>query len=168
MDRNNVVIKIRRYDISENPEEIEKIVMLNPELDYQTLKKQLQDICNVNPETKVIKLRNCKGVLIPLSFIVENLEDYYYVDVNNVSYAEYGSSNVSLLQDAYVDAVKHKVKSIESRIYQAEFLLPQLEWRRQSYMEETINGLSSKVGFLNRRFDELLPQFMPKIPETAA
>lgn len=78
------------------------------------------------------------------------------------------NTNASLLQDAYVDAIHHKVKTIESRIAQAELLLPQLEWRRQSYMEEVVNGLSSKVSFLNRRFDELLPQFMSKIPETAS
>lgn len=70
-----------------------------------------------------------------------------------------GKSANSLLQDAYVDAVCNKVKSLESRIAQAELLLPQLEWRRQAYMEDTVSGLLNKVQFLNRRFDELSPKY---------
>lgn len=74
----------------------------------------------------------------------------------------------SLLQDAYVDAVKQKIRTLESRIAQSELLLPQLEWRRQAYMEDTVSALTNKVAFLNRRFDELLPQFRAKFPETIA
>lgn len=74
----------------------------------------------------------------------------------------------NLLQDAYVDAVQQKIRTLESRIAQSELLLPQLEWRRQAYMEDTLNGLLYKVGFLNRRFVELLPQFRDKHPETMA
>lgn len=63
-----------------------------------------------------------------------------------------------------MDAVRQEVKNLESRISQTEFVLPQLEWRRQAYMEDTVNGLLSKVAFLNRRFDELAPpQFKSKL-----
>ncbi|VEN54897.1 unnamed protein product [Callosobruchus maculatus] len=90
----------------------------------------------------------------------------FYIDVTNISYVD--KQSASLLQDAYIDAVKQKIRTLESRIGQSETLLPQLEWRRQAYMEDTVNGLLNKVAFLNRRFDELLPQYMAKAQQAEA
>lgn len=78
-------------------------------------------------------------------------------------------ATASLLQDAYIDSVCQKLRNMESRIVKAELLLPQLEWRRQAHMEETVNNLSSRVSFLNRRVDELLPaQWRSKMPQKTA
>lgn len=76
-----------------------------------------------------------------------------------MSKCQIGKNSNSILQDAYIDSVCNKVKSLESRIAQTELLLPQLEWRRQSYMEDTVSALLNKMQFLNRRFDELYPRY---------
>lgn len=67
-------------------------------------------------------------------------------------------NNTNLLQDAYLDAIRLKIASMESRIAQAELLIPQLQWRRQAHMDDTVNTLSYRVSFLNRRIDELVPE----------
>lgn len=80
----------------------------------------------------------------------------------------YLAKNAStLLQDAYLDAVRKNLRSMESRVTQAELLIPQLQWRRQAHMEQTVNSMSSRVAFLNRRIDELMPpQWKAKMPMT--
>ncbi|XP_044258882.1 uncharacterized protein LOC123007571 [Tribolium madens] len=171
MNSNKVVIKlkIRRYDTA-FPEITEKIIEVDPDLEYNALKKEIQDICEVGPEdNKVIKLRRDDEVLVPLSFLLESNDPdkYFYIDICKINYAN--KATASLLQDAYIDSVCQKLRNMESRIVKAELLLPQLEWRRQAHMEETVDSLSNRVSFLNRRFDELLPaQWRSKMPQTMA
>lgn len=69
----------------------------------------------------------------------------------------------------YLDAVRKSLSGMENRVSQAEKLIPQLQWRRQAHMEQTVSTLSSRVAFLNRRVDELTPpQWKSKMPQTAA
>lgn len=65
-----------------------------------------------------------------------------------------------------MDAVRQKIRTLESRIAQSELVLPHLEWRRQAYMEDILNASLNKMIFLNKRFDELAPQFGAKPPVT--
>ncbi|KAF7268211.1 hypothetical protein GWI33_018670 [Rhynchophorus ferrugineus] len=156
MGKETVSIKIRRFDLSEKPDSIDKSICITvPNTDYSTVTEALFEVCGVSPEKTVLKIRNSDEMLVPVSFLIENPMQIYYIDVANISC----KNTNSLLQDAYVDAVCNKVKSLESRIAQAELLLPQLEWRRQAYMEDTVSGLLNKVQFLNRRFDELYPKY---------
>lgn len=75
----------------------------------------------------------------------------------------------TLLQDVYANAVRRNLSGMENRILQAEKLIPQLQWRRQTHMEETVNTLSTRVAFLNRRVDELTPaEWKAKMPQTAS
>lgn len=157
-------LNIRRYDLSDNPEILKKTVELSDFIDYNTMKTDLRKICGLNGD-QVVKIRNDDGVLIPISFLMESDEKSFFIDVANVSYT---GSETKLLQDAYVDAVQQKIKTLESRISQSECILPQLEWRRQAYMEETISGLMNKVLFLNRRFDELLPLQKSKLTQSTS
>ncbi|KAJ8921620.1 hypothetical protein NQ315_010529 [Exocentrus adspersus] len=169
--RKTVHLRIRRYDLCENPNIQEKTIELSPYTDCSNLKGELQKLFGINDE-KVIKIRNNDEVLVPVSFLLESkdwyvsISHFFFIDVTNISYID--KNCASLLQDAYVDAVKQKIRTLESRIAQSELLLPQLEWRRQAYMEDTVCALTNKVAFLNRRFDELLPQFTAKFPETIA
>lgn len=156
-------LKIRRFDQSDNPQIIKKSIELPDFISYKLLKTDLRRLCGIS-EDKVMKIRNEDGVLIPISFLVESSNKTFLIDIANISYVSKNESK--LLQDAYVDAVQQKIQILESRVTQSELLLPQLEWRRQAYMEETINALTNKVGFLNRRFDVLLPQYKSKLTET--
>jgi hypothetical protein len=188
MEANKVTVrcKIRRYDnsgennkygeLSRNisflglPEITEKTVELNTASEYNDLKREIQNICQISPEdNKVIKLRRDDEVLVPLSFLLESTDPdkYFYIDICKINYAN--KATASLLQDAYIDSVCQKLRNMESRIVKAELLLPQLEWRRQAHMEETVNSLSNRVSFLNRRVDELLPaQWRSKMPQPMA
>nr|CAI5862332.1 unnamed protein product [Callosobruchus analis] len=138
-------------NMKENPSLLKKTLEITPDLTVADLKKELQNLCTISDD-KVIKIRYPDNTLVPMIT--------FYIDVTNISYVD--KQSASLLQDAYIDAVKQKIRTLESRIGQSETLLPQLEWRRQAYMEDTVNGLLNKVAFLNRRFDELLPQYMAK------
>ncbi|CAG9859216.1 unnamed protein product [Phyllotreta striolata] len=162
-----LTIKYYKASNDENPIVVEKSIEVAPYADPNNLKSELHKMCNVTKE-KVMKLRNADGILVPISFLTDpNIPDRcFQIDVTYISYRD--RPTASLLQDAYVDAVQQKIRTLESRIAQSELLLPQLEWRRQAYMEDTLNGLLYKVGFLNRRFDELLPQFRVKQPENMA
>nr|CAI5820201.1 unnamed protein product [Callosobruchus analis] len=158
--KNRIInLQIRRYDVSENPRLLKKTLEIAPDLTVADLKKELQNLCTISDD-KVIKIRYPDNTLVPMMFLLDSSENTFYIDVTNISYVD--KQSASLLQDAYIDAVKQKIRTLESRIGQSETLLPQLEWRRQAYMEDTVNGLLNKVAFLNRRFDELLPQYMAK------
>ncbi|XP_030767706.1 uncharacterized protein LOC115891398 [Sitophilus oryzae] len=153
----SIKLKIKRYDLSDAPETNIKTLDIFPNMDYPSITTSLFKVCEASPEKTVLKIRNEEGFLVPVSFLIEDPEPFYYIDVATISC--FGQSSNSLLQDAYVDSVCNKVKSLESRIAQTELLMPQLEWRRQAYMEDTVSGLLNKVQFLNRRFDELYPQY---------
>lgn len=156
-------LNIRRYDISDNPEMVKKSIELPEFINYNLLKADLRKLCGLNDD-KVMKIRNEDGVLIPISFLVDSNDTTFLIDVANVNYT--GKTEAKLLQDAYVDAVQQKIQILESRVTQSELLLPQLEWRRQAYMEESINALMNKVVFLNKRFDQLHPPYKNKLTET--
>lgn len=162
MDSRNKLInlKIRRYDLSQTPEIVHKTVELPGFADYNSLKMDLIKMFQIT-EDKVIKIRNKEEVLIPISFLIESLDSTFFVDIANISCG--GKNETKLLQDAYVDALQQKINSLESRVSQSELLVPQLEWKKQAYMEETINALMNKVQFLNKRYDELLPQYRNKM-----
>ncbi|KAJ8933895.1 hypothetical protein NQ318_001688 [Aromia moschata] len=163
--KRTIHLRIRRYDLYENPDIIKKTIELPLYLDYNSLKNEIKNLCSITDE-KVFKIRNRDEVLVPVSFLIDWDDDSFFIDVTNVSYVDKRAA--SLLQGAYVDAVRQKIRTLESRIAQSELLVPQLEWRRQAYMEDTVHALTNKVAFLNRRFDELLPQFRAKFPETIA
>ena len=45
--------------------------------------------------------------------------------------------------------------------------MPQLQLRRQAHMEETVQNMSTRVAFLNKRVDDLTPpQWKSKMPVT--
>ncbi|XP_066139137.1 uncharacterized protein [Euwallacea fornicatus] len=167
-------LKIKHFDYSGDLRTIDKTLIIYPNMDYKAINRELFNVCEASPEKQVLKIRNGQNVLIPISFLIENEEPYYVIDVatiscfselhsinryNSVNQLFLGVNTTSLLQDAYVDSVCNKVKTLESRIAQTELLMPQLEWRKQSYMEDTVSALLNKVQFLNRRFDELYPKY---------
>lgn len=88
-----------------------------------------------------------------------------YLNFNH-TYHNLVKSNANL-QDAYLDAVRQKLRNMETRVTQAELLVPQLQWRRQTHMEKTVHNMSTRVAFLNKRIDDLLPpQWKSKVPES--
>lgn len=63
----------------------EKSLLIYPNMDYKTITSELFKICNATPEKQVLKLRNTKNILIPVSFLVENEDPYYNIDVSTIS-----------------------------------------------------------------------------------
>lgn len=150
-------LNIRRFDLSENPLIEKTTIECQPQITYGDLKSKVMNACNLNSsEFKIIKLRNSEHIMIPYSMMFDNVEDSYFVDVTNVNQAH--NPGMSFLQDTYISSVHSKLNNMESRIQQAEKVLPQLECKRHTHLEETVSNLSNKVLFLNRRFDEILPQ----------
>ncbi|XP_065157593.1 uncharacterized protein [Atheta coriaria] len=163
-----IPVYIRRYDLFEEPEEELLEFELDPNMPYAELRSEIQSYFNISPEDpKVIKVRNKDYVLVPLTDMLTQSRDHspYTIDVNKITRAN--ESKVSMLHDAYIDAVKQKLQCMESRISQAEVLLPQLQWSRQTHLDQTVSKLSTRVSFLNRRVDELMPpEWKSKMPET--
>ncbi|KAF2884897.1 hypothetical protein ILUMI_21268 [Ignelater luminosus] len=162
-----VYVKIRRFDLKDKPEFESKHLEINPKLDYNSLKNEVRCLFGVaEDDEKVIKLRNKDCILIPLMNLLEgnSPENYYIVDVSKIQHTAKTTVN---LQDAYLDAVRQKLHNIESRITQAEVLIPQIQLERQAHMEQTVHNMSTRVAFLNRRIDELMPpQWKSKMPVT--
>lgn len=98
--------------------------------------------------------------------ILVSIQIFNNVICLNLNYTFLAKTTVNL-QDAYLDAVRQKLHNIESRITQAELLIPQIQLERQAHMEQTVHNMSTRVAFLNRRIDELMPpQWKSKMPVT--
>lgn len=46
---------------------------------------------------------------------------------------------------------------MESRISRIESMSSQIQWHRQNLVEHTANSLVTRIAFLDRRIDELIP-----------
>lgn len=64
---------------------------------------------------------------------------------------------LAFLVDTHMKIINKKIGSLLERLNEVEELSRDLEWQKQSNLEENINGLTDRVEFLNRRFDLLLP-----------
>ncbi|KAK5650263.1 hypothetical protein RI129_001292 [Pyrocoelia pectoralis] len=160
-------IKIRRFDLNENPEFEVNQMDINPQLDYDGLKQHLYSYFGLNEDDdKVIKIRNHNLVLVPLTNLTEanSSDNFFVIDVAKIQDTTRSTAN---LQDAYLDAVRQKIKNMESRVAKVESLMPQIQLRRQAHMEETVQNMSTRVAFLNKRIDDLTPpQWKSKMPVT--
>ncbi|GJQ86266.1 hypothetical protein Trydic_g8963 [Trypoxylus dichotomus] len=158
----NAHLHVRRYDHTENPKPKYVCIELDKDINYQALKREMDEFFGITKEDKkVIKIRNKDGVLIPMTEILKgnDINNPFIIDISRIHHTiPLAKNNANLLQDAYLDAIRQKIASMESRINQAELLVPQLQWRRQAHMDDTVNTLSYRVSFLNRRVDELIPE----------
>ncbi|XP_050313211.1 uncharacterized protein LOC126748196 [Anthonomus grandis grandis] len=157
--KKEIKLKIRHFDLSEDPEPIDKILTIHSDMDYKLIEAELFKICEATPERHVLKIRNPQNCLIPISFLVEEDDPYFVIDVATISYfaGTTDKNTKTPLQDAYIECVGNKIKSLESRISKAELYLPELEYKREAHMEDTVSALLNKMQFLNRRYDELHP-----------
>jgi len=162
-----VHLKIRRFDLIDKPTLENKQFEINPKTDYNVLKQEVRNLLGLSEsDDKVIKLRNKDLILIPLMHLLEgnSSENYFILDVSKIQHATKSTAN---LQDAYLDAVRHKLQNIENRVTQVELLIPQIQLKRQAHMEQTVHNMSTRLAFLNRRIDELMPpQWKSKMPVT--
>ncbi|GLH00655.1 Uncharacterized protein GBIM_06969 [Gryllus bimaculatus] len=57
----------------------------------------------------------------------------------------------------YIESVRSKINCLEQRVQRVELLVPEFQSRRLATIEQTMQQLSSKVNFLDKRLDELAP-----------
>ncbi|KRT80251.1 hypothetical protein AMK59_6505, partial [Oryctes borbonicus] len=132
----NAHINIRRFDRTENPKPEYACIELDKDINYQALKREMDEYFGITKEDKkVIKIRNKDGVLIPMTEILKgnDINNPFIIDISRIHHST--KNNANLLQDAYLDAIRQKIASMESRINQAELLVPQLQWRRRAHMD---------------------------------
>lgn len=68
------------------PDIIDKSISIRvPNTDYSTVIETLFHLCGASPEKTVLKIRNSDEMLVPISFLIENPLQTYYVDVANIS-----------------------------------------------------------------------------------
>ncbi|KAF5286152.1 hypothetical protein FQR65_LT12910 [Abscondita terminalis] len=161
-----VPVKIRRFDLFEKPDLDLKQLELNLKFDYNSLKQYLQNCFELtDDDDKVIKLRNEQFVLLPLMNLLQpSYVTTFIIDIAKIQHTTRSTAN---LQDAYLDAVRHKIKNIENRVTEVELLMPQIQLKRQAHMDKTVQNMSTRVAFLNKRIDDLTPpQWKSKMPIT--
>ncbi|XP_018325405.1 uncharacterized protein LOC108737188 [Agrilus planipennis] len=154
-----VSVNVRRYDLIENPSITFAELELNETMDYNLIKGEIKKQLNISDEL-TIKVRNGRNVLLPLSNLIQGSNSSngsFFLDILKIHHNVPTVKRSIHLQDAYLDAIKQKVHSVESRLAHAEQLVPQLRWHHQTRIEETVHNLSTKVSFLDRRIDELMP-----------
>ncbi|XP_031332791.1 uncharacterized protein LOC116163755 isoform X2 [Photinus pyralis] len=155
------------YAHLDKPEFEVKQIDINPNLDYNSLRQFLYSYFGLKEEDdKVIKIRNQNLILVPLTNLTEvnSSDNFFIIDIAKIQDTTRSTVN---LQDAYLDAVRQKIKNMESRVAKVESLMPQIQLRRQAHMEETVQNMSTRVAFLNKRIDDLTPpQWKSKMPVT--
>lgn len=140
------------------------------------MKQKFLDLLDItDTENEVFKIRNNEGILVPLTDVLlqDSSEKLFLIDITNVHHDGMfylikiykilcraivpAMECTSPLHSIYVDAVKNRLRTMESRVNRVESFVPQLKYRRQSLLERTTLMLESRVAFLDRRIDELTP-----------
>lgn len=184
---NSIKTYINNHNFTDDPIVEEKSIEFSKSSDYNTIKSKIQEASDISEmDGKVMKIRNQDYALIPPTYMLDdqnNCSDFI-VDISKIScsckFWQLDSSKfhfcfiaaitrATAVQDAYLNAIRKNLTNMEGRVSQAERLIPQLQWRRQAHMEQTVNSMATRVAFLNRRIDELIPpQWKSKMPQTMA
>ncbi|XP_023727157.1 uncharacterized protein LOC111875280 [Cryptotermes secundus] len=106
----------------------------------------------------VMKLRSSDGTLLPLSCLLAGNSDAepFILDIARIHQTTPASVR-SALPPAYIETVRSKLRCLERRVERVESLIPELRSRHQASVEHVLHQLGSKVHFLDKRLDELVP-----------
>lgn len=117
---------------------------------------------------EVIKVRNKDGTLITLSSLLQgnSASNPYFLDVTRIHQNTPASPRLAF-SPTYIETVKNRLDSLEKRVSCVESLVPELRTRRLATIDRTMQQLSSKVNFLDKRLEELTPmEWKAHFPQT--
>lgn len=106
----------------------------------------------------VMKLRMSNGTLLPLSSLLAGTSESEPLILDIVRIHQTTPASLrSALPPSYIETVRSKLRCLERRVERVESLIPELRSRRQASVEHVLHQLGSKVRFLDKRVDELIP-----------
>ncbi|KAJ9596865.1 hypothetical protein L9F63_012121 [Diploptera punctata] len=157
-------IKVRRYDqlecISDEVSESPPLpIDLQQDSSFVSIKTQVRMWLGLPEENEVVmKLRRNDGFFITFSSLLSGSTESepFILDIARVHQTTPASARTPF-SPSYVETVRSKFKCLEKRVEHVETLIPELRTRRQASIENMLHELGSKVNFLDRRLDELLP-----------
>ncbi|XP_046994785.1 uncharacterized protein LOC124606773 [Schistocerca americana] len=134
-------------------------IHLNHDSNFMEIKTEIKNCLGLPQDGfEVIKLRNKDGTLITLSTLLQgnSASNPYYLDIARIHQNTPASPRVAF-SPTYIETVKNKLDSLEKRVSCVESLVPELRTHRLATIDRTMQQLSSKVNFLDKRLEELAP-----------
>lgn len=157
-------VTVRRYDqldsrcndVSQSP----PLAMdLQHNFSFADLKCHVRTCLGLPEDGEVVmKLRRTDGTLLPLSCLLVGSSETepFILDVVRI-HQNTPACVRSAVPPPYIETVRSKLRCLEQRVERVESLIPELRSRRQASVERVLNQLASKVYFLDKRLDELVP-----------
>ncbi|KAK7872605.1 hypothetical protein R5R35_001942 [Gryllus longicercus] len=155
---------VRRYDeLDENTEDDLPIsapiaMKLKQNSNFNDLKSQIRSWLSLPENGIVIKLRRMDEKLITLTSLLEGSSEQnpFVMDIARIHQNSPVSPRLAY-SPTYIESVRSKINCLEQRVQRVELLVPEFQSRRLATIEQTMQQLSSKVNFLDKRLDELAP-----------
>ncbi|XP_066993620.2 uncharacterized protein [Anabrus simplex] len=158
-------VVVRRYDQldAEGREEVSNtppmIIPLKPNSNFNELKIQIRDWLGLAENgNEIIKLRRSDEALITLSCLLggSSEEKPYFLDIARIHQNSPASPRLAM-SPTYIETVRSKLNNLEKRVERVESLVPEFRSQRLANIDRTLQQLGSKVNFLDKRLDELVP-----------
>ncbi|PSN36801.1 hypothetical protein C0J52_19386 [Blattella germanica] len=156
---------VRRYDeLDSNMGKVSESqplpITLQQDSSFASIKSQVKTWLGISEKHEVVmKLRRIDGTLMPFSSLLcgSTQAEPFILEIARV-HQNTPASPRTPFSPSYIETVQSKLKYLEQRVEQVESSIPKLQSQRQASIEQTINQLGTKVHFLDKRLDELVPQ----------
>lgn len=155
---------VRRYDEIESTAKDSLVktmpiaMKLKQNSNFNELKSQIRSWLGLPEHGIVIKLRRKDEKLVTLTLLLEGSTEQnpFILDIARIHQNSPISPRLAL-SPSYVESVRSKINCLEKRVERVEMLVPEFQSRRMATIEQTMQQLSTKVNFLDKRLDELAP-----------
>jgi len=135
--------------------DIVKSITLTPDINCKKFKKLLMSTFNLKDTSLVLKLRNMRGSVIPMSYTIhENLNVRPYTLEVCERYQNVKPFERTVSLPTYEEVLTRKLQSIDNRLVKLENHVPQLPARQQQKIIEEIEDLNDRMNVLDRKLCE--------------
>lgn len=136
-------------------EGIIKGITLTPDVTCKMVRKQLLSEFNIQDSSLVLKLRNQRESIIPLSYsIPENTYTKPYILEICNRYQNVTPFERTVSVPTYEQVLKRKLRSINSRISKLENFAPTLPDKQAVKIDEEIRDINEKMNVLDRKLKD--------------
>ena len=132
-----------------------KWISVTKDQNGKQLRRKLMELFDLQDDTLVLKLRNNRGSVIPISGDLQaNTQKRPYILEVCHRYQNYKPVPRTASIPTYEEVLKRKLQNINNRLNKVEDFIPQLPQKQSKRIEEEIKELNDKMNVLDRRIND--------------